>query len=132
MVNSNRRRKLKQQPSQGPMQQSPPSQNTSSLPHGNVIIDNGINAPSDNDCGISGQTTIVTNTENVVLPRHEFTAMSEEIRSLKATVTTLHHQLDFVISFLGITDINSFSAHEFPPLGGAHPCLLYTSPSPRD
>jgi len=47
--------------------------------------------------------------------------MSEEIRSLKVTVATLRRQLDTVISFLGITDTNSFSAHEFPPLTGVHP-----------
>jgi len=48
--------------------------------------------------------------------------MSEEIRSLKVTVA-LRRQLDTVrpISFLGITDTNSFSAHEFPPLTGVHP-----------
>jgi len=121
VVNSNRRRKLKQQSSHISSQQSTQSQSITTPSHNDVTVENDVGTAHCNEHAISDKATVSSGKGNVVLTCHEFTAMSEEIRSLKATVTNLRLQLDSVLSFLGIVSDNSIAAHDFPPLTGTHP-----------
>lgn len=121
VVNSNRRRKLKQQSGHISSQQSSQSQSITTPSHNDVTVQNGVGTAHCNERAISDKATVSSDQGSVVLACHEFTAMSEEIRSLKATVTNLRLQLDSVLSFLGIVNDNSIAAHDFPPLTGTHP-----------
>ena len=120
VVNSNRRRRLKQQSIHASPRQSSPSRNATAHQHTDTVTDNGFDTAHCNAGVLSDKDTVSSDKENVVLSYNEFIAMSEEIRSLKTTVANLCDQLDTVKSFLGITDMNLSSADEFPPLTGTN------------
>jgi len=68
------------------------------------------------DCGVSDTVSVSTAKESVVvMPRHEFISISEE-----DTVNILRQQVDFITSFLGITDTSLLSPDHFPPLSELH------------
>jgi len=91
VVNSKRRRKQKQQQSkclQNQLQQSQQSQTV-----------------NDED-EVDVQTS---ESQSLTEPVKAIADLTDEIKTLKATVETLQNQLDFVLSFLGITNIANSS-----------------------
>jgi len=87
VVNSKRRRKQKQQQSKCLQNQSQQSQQSQT-----------VNDADEMDVQTSESQTLTG-------PAKTIADLTDEIKSLKATVKTLQNELDFVLSFLGITNI---------------------------
>ena len=128
VTNSKRRRKFKQPSSQtlpGSSQQHSLSQNDAA--NRQQLYDEVINDVVNKTCNDNNDITdrgydcetsaaIINQNGNVTMSSDVFDSIIGDINSLKTTVSALRNQLNFVLSFLGITDNSLLSNVDFPPL----------------